>query len=100
LAVVRALEAVVADPDFQSASTAWQRQRAALCQHYGEVCDAPERRGHCPSVAVMALSPPQAELIRLVVRRPPALAACPVPVEVGTPAAFRQREGLAALVSL
>ncbi len=100
VAVARALEALVTDPDFQSASAAWQRHRAALCQHAGEVCDVPERRGHCPSVAVMALYPAQAELIRLLVRRSPALAACPVPVEVGTPAAFRQRECLAALVSL
>jgi hypothetical protein len=100
VAVVRALEALVADPGFRDASAAWQRQQAALCQHAGEVCDVPERRGHCPSVGVLALYPAQAELIRLLVRRSPALAACPVPVEVGTPAAFRQRECLAALVSL
>jgi hypothetical protein len=100
LAVVRALEGLVACPDFRDASAAWQRQRAALCQHAGEVCDVPAPRGHCPSVAIVALYPAQAELIRLLVRRSAALAACPVPVEVGIPAAFRQRECLAALVSL
>jgi hypothetical protein len=100
LAVVRALEALVADPDFRAASDSWQRQRAALCQHAGEVCDVPAPRGHCPSVAVVGLYPAQAELLRLLVQRSPALAGCGVPVEVGPPAAFRQRECLAALVSL
>jgi hypothetical protein len=100
LAVVRTLEGLTADPDFRAASAAWQRQRAALCQHAGEVCDVPAPHGHCPSVAVVALYPAQAELIRLLVGRSAALAGCPVPVEVGPPAVFRQRECLAALVSL
>ncbi len=71
LAVVRKLEELAADP-----ATA----RAA--------------------VAVIALYPAQAELIRLLASRSATLAQRGLRLEVGTPAAFRQREFPLALVSL
>jgi hypothetical protein len=52
-----------------------------------------------PSLAVVALSPAQAELIRLLVRRSPALAAGPAP-RVDVPAGFREEEFDTVLVSL
>jgi hypothetical protein len=104
-AVVRVLETLVTDPAFRAEAEAWQRRRAADCERAGQVCDpgaraASSRPGHCPTVAVIALYPAQAELIGLLMQRVPALAASPVEVEVGLPSAFRQRECLAALVSL
>jgi superfamily I DNA and/or RNA helicase len=51
-------------------------------------------------VAVIALYPAQAELLRLLLARSPAVAAATLAVEVGTPAAFRHRDCLVALVSL
>jgi hypothetical protein len=103
-AVVRALEALVTDPAFRTEAEAWRR-RAAGCQCAGQVCDPGVRAaspcpGHCPTLAVIALYPAQAELIGLLMQRVPALAASPVEVEVGLPSAFRQRECLTALVSL
>jgi hypothetical protein len=101
-AVVGALEALVAEPDFRRLGEDWQRRRATLCRLPGCVC-APEGgrvAGACPAVAVIALYPAQAELIRLLLRRSPALADAGVPVAVGLPSAFRQRECLVGLVSL
>jgi superfamily I DNA and/or RNA helicase len=51
-------------------------------------------------VAVIALSRAQAELIRLLVQDTPGLAGGRLRVEIDTPAAFRQREFPAVLVSL
>jgi superfamily I DNA and/or RNA helicase len=51
-------------------------------------------------VGVIALYAAQAELLRRLIERSAALAASGLSVEVGTPATFRQRECLAALVSL
>ncbi len=113
-AVVRQLEALLADADFQAAGLNWQRQRAALCEQAGQACDGAQGESsspgcangrrtaavHRPTVAVMALWPAQVELLRWLVRQVPALADGPLAVEVGLPAAFRQRECLAALVSL
>jgi hypothetical protein len=106
LAVVRALEALASDPAFQASGEDWQR-RVAVREHPGEVGDPRGRtptagagRGHCPTIAVMALYPAQAELIGLLIRRAPALSSCRMTIEVGLPSAFHQRECLAALVSL
>ena len=55
---------------------------------------------HCPTVAVIALYAAQADLIARLLQRVPAVLAAPVTVEVGTPATFRHRECLVALVSL
>jgi hypothetical protein len=82
-AVVQALEALLADEAFRAASADWQRRALG-----------------CPSVAVMALFPAQVELLRILVRRSAGLAGSGVPVEVGPPAAFHQRECLVALLSL
>jgi hypothetical protein len=100
-AVVQSLEGLFADPAFRDAAARWQTDRAAPCSQGGHSC-GPDgiAVGHCPAVAVMALYPAQAELLRLLLRRSPALANLPWAVEVGLPSAFRQRECLAALVSL
>jgi hypothetical protein len=105
-AVVRTLEGLVNDPAFQAEAEGWQR-RAGACGAAGCDCEvarppaqAGPRSGQGPAVAVMALYPAQVELIGLLLRRVPALAAGRIPVELGLPAAFRQRECLAALVSL
>jgi hypothetical protein len=105
LAVVRRLESLLADADFQAAGLHWQQCRAALCEQAGQVCD-PQANGrpggpvHRPTVAVMAVSAAQVELLRWLVSQAPGLTGGPLAVEVGLPAAFRQRECLAALVSL
>src|SRR6185312_13425020 len=52
-----------------------------------------------PALAVIALYPAQAELIRMLLRRNQT-AAHPLGIEVGVPTAFRQRECHTALVSL
>src|SRR5262249_19881806 len=65
----------------------------------GGRCAAAARAGR-PGVAIITLYAAQAELINRLLQRVPALLASPVQVEVGTPAAFRQRECFAALVSL
>jgi uncharacterized coiled-coil DUF342 family protein len=53
-----------------------------------------------PAVAVLALYPAQAELIRLLMRREPNLAALGHTVDVDVPYAFRQREAVVVLLSL
>src|SRR5262249_46208393 len=60
----------------------------------------PRGFGRGPAVAVIALYPSQAALIRTLAARAPALGACRLAVEIGTPEQFRQRECLEALVSL
>jgi hypothetical protein len=60
-----------------------------------------EQRGIVqPTVAVLALYPAQAALIRRLMHQNPALAAIGVEVEVGVPTAFRQREAAVVLLSL
>jgi hypothetical protein len=48
----------------------------------------------------MSLFPAQVELLRLLLDRSPVLQGAGIPVEVGLPAAFAQRECLVALLSL
>jgi hypothetical protein len=104
-AVVRRLETLLADSDFQAAGLDWQRQPITPGDPAGpggEV-QANGRSGgaiHRPAVAVMALSAAQVELVRFLMSRVPGLVEGPLAVEVGLPAEFRQRECLAALVSL
>jgi hypothetical protein len=95
-AIVAALEDLVSDPAFQSASANWQ-QRAALCLPASGACgtNAPS-----PSVAVMSLFPAQVALLRLLAGRSSVLTASRVPVEFGHPAEMHQRECLVALVGL
>jgi hypothetical protein len=81
-AVVRHLETLLADPHFQAESARWQQT------------------GRGPTVAVLALYPAQAELIIRLLQRCPALAGRGGEIEVGVPAALRQRECHTALVSL
>jgi hypothetical protein len=86
-AVVAELEALAGDADFRIEAERWQQSDCG-------------RHGHGPTIAVIALYPSQAELIRELIARASTLAACPYAVEVGTPDQFRQRECHAALVSL
>lgn len=76
-AVVRKLEALAADPALRAAG--------------------PPAR---PDVAVLALYPAQAELIRRLLRQRPALADGALAVEIDVPGAFRQREAAVVLLSL
>jgi hypothetical protein len=85
-AIVSALEALVSDPDFQSASAAWQQGRSPGCP--------------APSVAVLCLFPAQVELIRLLMRRSPVFDRLTVPVQIGLPGCLAHRECLVALVGL
>src|SRR5262249_4915915 len=80
-AVGLALESLVADPAFQSARATWERE------HHGS-----------PVIGVLSLFPAQVELLRVLIGRSAVLAG--VPLEVGLPTAFAQRECLVALVSL
>ncbi len=95
-AIVSALELLVSDPAFQSASAAWQQRRAAACGAAAGAC-APQS---VPSVAVFSLFPAQVELLRALVRRSARLAESGIPIEVGLPDSLAQRECLAALVGL
>jgi hypothetical protein len=81
-AAVRALEDLLADADFRAAAAAW-----------------PVGAGRA-AVAVVALYPAQAELLERLARQSPALADAAALFAVGPPDAFRQRESLAAVVSL
>jgi hypothetical protein len=83
-AVVRELEALAGDAEFRCQAERWRSAAG----------------GHLPAIAVIALYPTQVALIRQLVARIPALSTCPLAVEVGTPEQFRQRECLAALISL
>jgi hypothetical protein len=99
-AVVRTLEALAADPAFLARTVAWER-RVPVCDHSGTGCDGHgPAHAHRPALAVVALYPAQVELIRRLITRSPALASFGPALEVGLPSAFRQRECLAALVSL
>jgi hypothetical protein len=101
-ALVKRLEALIAEDDFVAACQRWRERHAGPCVHGctpPAECACPQPDGG-PAVAVMALYPAQAELLRHLIRQSPALANSPVAVEVGPPAAFGQRECLLALVSL
>jgi hypothetical protein len=93
-AVVKALEELAADPQFRAAAAEWQA-RPAGCP---AACRDEARPPRAPVVVALSAFPAQAELIRLLVRRSPALAG--FPVEVGLPGDMAQRECLVALVSL
>jgi hypothetical protein len=106
-AVLRKLEALAADSAFRAAAAEWAHREAGGCGGPGTGCTPASCRasaaacaGRRLAVAVMALYPSQAELIRLLAAQSRALAAAPVAVEIGTPDAFRQRECFTALISL
>jgi len=92
-AVVRMVETLLADPAFAAEAVSWQQRHVATG-------GSPVAVGRLPVLAVMALYPGQVELLRRLLRRLPQPANPVCTVEVGLPLAFRQREGLAALVSL
>ncbi len=98
LAVVRRLESLVADPAFHAEAIEWQRARAIDCEQRSS--SQISAHSHHPAIAVMALYPAQVELLRLLIKRSPLLAATDLTIEIGLPTAFRQRECLAALISL
>jgi hypothetical protein len=81
-AVVRALEKLAGDPALREAAR--------------RLAGDPAR----PVVGVLALYPAQAELIRRLMARAPALAGCDLPIKVDVPAAFREGECLVGLISL
>jgi hypothetical protein len=116
-AVIQALEHLIDDPAFQEAAARWPSRHETRDSTQETAENAGAESGFCcgmsrvsclvstvscqsPAVAVMALYPAQAELLRLLVHRSPVLAHAPCSIEVGLPTAFRQRECLAALVSL
>src|SRR5262249_56285731 len=80
--LVRRLETVAADAEFRASL-----QRSASCP------------SDCADVAVLALYPAQAELIRNLLRQSPALAAARLNIEVAVPAALRPRGGPAGPLS-
>jgi hypothetical protein len=86
-AVVRTLANLLQEPDLREANGE------------GTLETCPTTRTQ-PAIAVLALYPAQAELIRHLMRRDERLAALDGMVEVGVPAAFRQREAAIVLVSL
>jgi hypothetical protein len=102
-AVVRRLETLANDAAFLSACGRWRQRRAWPCEHgcasVSSDCNCPLPENG-PAVAVMALYPAQVELLRHLIRQSPALSEGRFPVEVGTPAAFHQRECMLAVVSL
>ncbi len=95
-AVVRKLETLAADPAFYAAAGAWANRKTCASAS----CSTSPCVGRRPALAVMALYPAQAELIRLLAAQSATLAAAPVVVEISTPDAFRQRECFTALISL
>jgi hypothetical protein len=106
-ALVRAVNALVEDPAFLPAAEAWHRRRAATCSCGGPASDAQgapavfaRLGGHSPTIAVIALYPAQVELLRRLLEGVTGRAPDGLRIEVGLPADFRQRECLAAFVSL
>src|SRR5262249_52071762 len=101
-ALVKRLESLVHDGAFRAACERWRQRHEQLCEHG---CASSSAECGCPfpaagpAVAVMALYPAQVELLRQLIQQT-ALAQSPVPIEVGPPSAFHQRECLLALVSL
>ncbi|MCI0455639.1 MAG: AAA domain-containing protein, partial [Gemmataceae bacterium] len=80
-ALVQMLTALVADPAVQTA--------AASGTGTGQ-----------PAIAVIALYDAQVQMLRRLIQQTPSLASCGVPIQVGLPQAFRQREALVVLLSL
>jgi hypothetical protein len=106
-AVVRKLENLVTDSEFCAAAEEWAAHVVPIsdpseAKCASASCHAPASSfvGRRPALAVMALYPAQAELIRLLAAQSPTLTAAPLVVEVGTPDAFRQRECFTALIGL
>jgi hypothetical protein len=98
-AMVRKLENLLADAEFRTAAEDWSARAA----HFSTPSECKCASASCarrPALAVMALYPAQAELIRLLAAQSPALTAAPLAVEIGTPDAFRQRECFTALIGL
>ncbi len=100
--LVRTLARLVSDPAFRDVASSWRP--AAECP---TECGMPERSAcRIPHsafgvpVAVVALYPAQAELIRRLAEQNPAIASSGVALRIDVPEAFRQRECLVALVSL
>lgn len=104
-ALVRSVKDLLQDPAFLPSAKAWHRRSAATCL-CGSACEPRDpsavaaRGGHSPTVAVMALYPSQVELLRRLLETVVARAPDGVRIEVGLPSDFRQRECLAAFVSL
>ncbi|HEY7426584.1 MAG TPA: AAA domain-containing protein [Gemmataceae bacterium] len=102
-ALVKRLESLVHDSAFRAACERWQQRQEWLCEHgcasSSAACGCPFPDAG-PAVAVMALYPAQVELLRHLIQQTPTLAQSLVPIEVGLPSAFHQRECLLALVSL
>ncbi len=106
-AVVRKLETLAADPAFHAAAEGWASRSHRTCGSPETGCAVASCQtssvpcvGRRPALAVIALYPAQAELIRLLAAQSATLAAAPVAVEIGTPDVFRQRECFTALISL
>jgi hypothetical protein len=98
-AIVQALEALVSDTGFRSASNTWQEQQSACSG--GRRCEPNAAGGGgSPTVAVLGALPAQVDLLRLLIQRSGALVSSGVPIEVCHPGQFAQRECLVALVSL
>jgi hypothetical protein len=86
-AVVRTLATLLQEPGFRHADGARTTEKGLAT-------------GNQPSIAVLALYPAQAELIRRLIHEDKTLAALDGIVEVGVPSAFRQREAAIVLLSL
>jgi hypothetical protein len=102
-ALVKRLESLLRDGAFRAACARWQQRGDRLCEHRRACpsadCGCP-RPDSGPAVAVMALYPAQVELLRHLIRQIDALTQSQVPIEIGLPSAFGQRECLMGLVSL
>jgi hypothetical protein len=103
-AVLKKLEGLAADPLLQTAGLQWQLGHALHPLPSAPSEGGKNGTGDCaaamPVIAVMAPYPAQVELIRLLIQRSPVLAQSLLPIEVGLPRAFQQRECLVALLSL
>jgi hypothetical protein len=117
-AVVRKVEALVGDAAIRAAAAEWDGRQGRAPGACGAACreSAASCVGRPPVLAVLALYPAQAELVRLLAARSAVLAPLTRPsappdgedgrargaftVEIATPDAFRQRECFAAVVSL
>jgi hypothetical protein len=101
-AVVNHLEGLVQNESFRLACEHWRHHRLWPCEHgcaSPAVCGCPQP-DNGPAVNVMALYPAQVALLRHLIEKSPTLTTAPIPIEVGPPSAFYQRECLLALVSL
>jgi len=99
-AVVRTLEQLVADPALRHAGSTRLVPPCERPAVNGSCTAGCGPQSHSPVVAVVAIYPAQAALLRLLIRRSAVLTVSDIRIEVGPPALFRQRECLVALVSL